>query len=97
GRCSPIASQSRRPGGWRRGGPGYRAPACRKLLDEGSLLADSRAHRATHVAPHVIEQGHGRGKAERLLAGGSQGRMVPEGSLRTGGGQSRWARREARV
>jgi hypothetical protein len=28
---------------------------CRKPLDQDPLLADPRAHRATRVAPHVIE------------------------------------------
>src|SRR5712691_7494698 len=51
--------------------------ACRKLLDGTPLSADSRAHRAVRMAPHVIEKaGHG-GREKRNALGGSISR--PDG------------------
>jgi len=51
--------------------------ACRKLLDGTPLSADSRAHRAVRMAPHVIEKaGHG-GREKRSALGASISR--PDG------------------
>src|SRR5262249_33474053 len=50
--------------------------AGREPLDEAPFSADSRARRATFVAPHVIEKTAWEGKSEALVAGVSVGRIV---------------------
>src|SRR5712664_3075121 len=50
---------SSRPGALDPACPVLHPPACRELLDTAPRQANSRAHRAPRMAPHVIEAGHG--------------------------------------
>src|SRR2546422_676851 len=51
---------------------GTSSSACRELLDTAPRQANSRAHRAPRMAPHVIEKaGHGGGESGALLRGAS--------------------------
>ena len=61
--------------------PVLHSSAGRKPLDDYPLWADSRAHRATRMAPHVIEKaGHEGERHGPLSAGVSLGWVVAEGN-----------------
>jgi len=69
-------SGSSRPGAPDPACPVLHPPACRELLDTAPRQANSRAHRAPRMAPHVIEKaGHGGGESGALLRGASLARI----------------------
>ena len=78
-------SGSSRPGAPDPACPVLHPPACRELLDTAPRQANSRAHRAPRMAPHVIEAGHGGGESEALLRGASPARIGARANPRTMG------------